>query len=74
LSTYLYIVQLIIASTLIGVILLQTQESGLGSAFGGGRSSLHRTRRGMEKTLHQITIGLSVAFFIMALITVIWAS
>ncbi len=71
-STYLYIVQLIMASALIGVILLQTQESGLGSAF-GGRSSLHRTRRGVEKTLFQITIGLSAAFFIMALITVIWA-
>ena len=71
-STYLYIVQFIIASVLIGVILLQTQESGLGSAF-GGRSSLHRSRRGLEKTLFQITIGLSVAFFIMALITVIWA-
>ncbi|MEA3346089.1 MAG: preprotein translocase subunit SecG [Chloroflexota bacterium] len=72
-STYLYIAQLIIASTLIGVILLQTQESGLGSPFGGG-SSLHRSRRGVEKMLFQITIGLSVAFFIMALITVVWAS
>jgi preprotein translocase subunit SecG len=72
LSTYLYIVQFMIASALIGVVLLQTQESGLGSAF-GGRSSLHHTRRGVEKTLFQITIGLSVAFFIMALITVIWA-
>jgi preprotein translocase subunit SecG len=73
LSTYLYIVQFIIAAALIGVILLQTQESSLGSAF-GGRSSLHRSRRGVEKTLFQITIGLSVAFLVMALVTVIWAS
>jgi preprotein translocase subunit SecG len=72
LSTYLYLVQLILASTLIGVILLQTQESGLGSAF-GGRSSLHRSRRGVEKTLFQITIGLAVAFFLMSLMTVVWA-
>ena len=71
-STYLYLVQLILASTLIGVILLQTQESGLGSAF-GGRSSLHRSRRGVEKTLFQITIGLAVAFFLMSLMTVVWA-
>lgn len=71
-STYLYIVQFILACVLTGVILLQAQESGLGSAF-GGRSSLHHTRRGVEKTLFHITIGLSVAFFIMALITVIGA-
>ena len=72
-STYLYVVQFIIAGALIGVILLQTQQSGLGSAF-GGRSSLHRTRRGLEKTLFQVTIGLSVVFFVMALVTVLWAS
>lgn len=71
-GTYLYIVQFIIAAALIGVIMLQTQESGMGSAF-GGRSSLHRSRRGVEKTLFQITIGLSVIFFIMALVTVAWA-
>lgn len=71
-SIYLYLVQLILASTLIGVILLQTQESGLGSAF-GGRSSLHRSRRGVERTLFQITIGLAVAFFLMSLMTVVWA-
>jgi len=71
LSTYLYIAQCIVACVLIGVILLQTQESGLGSF--GGRSSLHRSRRGVEKTLFQVTIGLSVAFFLIALITVIGA-
>jgi len=72
LSTYLYIAQFIIACTLIGVILLQTQQSGLGSPFGGS-SSLRRSRRGVEKVLFQLTIGLAVAFFIMSLITVIWA-
>ena len=71
-STYLYVVQFIVAAALIGVILLQTQESGLGSAF-GGRSSMHRSRRGLEKTLFQITIGLSATFFVMALVTVVWA-
>ena len=69
-NTYLYVVQFILASALIVVILLQTQQSGAGSAF-GGRSSLHRSRRGVEKALFQVTIGLSVAFFLMALITVI---
>lgn len=68
-STYLYITQFVVASVLIGMILLQTRESGLGSF--GGRSSLHRSRRGVEKTLFQVTVGLSVAFFLIALITVI---
>jgi len=71
LSTYLYIVQFIVACILIVMILLQTQESGLGSF--GGRSSLHHSRRGVEKTLFQVTIGLSVVFFLIALITVVGA-
>jgi preprotein translocase subunit SecG len=48
---------------------LQTKGGGLGSIFGGD-GGVYRTRRGIEKTLHQATIGLSVLFFIIALITV----
>lgn len=70
--TYLYIVQIIIAATLIAIILLQTKGSGLGGIF-GGQGAVYTSRRGVEKTLFNITIGLSAAFFVCATIIVIVA-
>ncbi len=69
---YLQIVQIIVAIALIVVILLQTPTMGLGGIFGGD-SSVARSRRGVEKTLYQITIALSVAFFLISVITVVVA-
>lgn len=69
--TYLYIVQIILAVTLIVVILLQAKGSGLGGLFGSDTGSIYKTRRGVEKTLFNLTIGLSIAFFLMSLITVL---
>ncbi|HRJ43779.1 MAG: preprotein translocase subunit SecG [Caldilineaceae bacterium] len=65
----LMIATIIIAITLIGVVLVQGANSGLGSAFGGD-SGIYRTRRGVEKTLFTMTITLSVIFLLMSLITV----
>lgn len=59
--SYLTIIQLIIAILLIVVILLQSRGSGLGSAFGGD-GNVYRTKRGLEKTLHLVTIILSILF------------
>jgi protein translocase SecG subunit len=36
----------------------------------GGDSTIHKTRRGVEKTLHQATIGLALAFFAISLLSV----
>ena len=59
----------IIAIALIAVILIQGQtSSGLGSAFGG--TDIYRTRRGMERTLFNLTFLLAGIFFLLALITV----
>lgn len=69
---YLQIIQIIVAIALIVVILLQTPSMGLGGIFGGD-SSVARSRRGVEKTLYYITIGVSVAFFLISLVTVIVA-
>ncbi len=66
---YLMIATIIVALTLIGVVLLQGQNSGLGSAFGGD-SSVYRTRRGVEKTIFNLTVVLSVIFLLLSLITV----
>ena len=70
--TSLQIVQIIVAVTLIILILLQTKGTGLGSIFGGD-SSVYKSRRGVEKTLFNATIALSVVFFLVAMANVIIA-
>ena len=56
-------VQILTSIALIIVIILQAQGQGLGGLFGGADSmGITKTRRGLEKTLFQITVGLSVAF------------
>lgn len=57
----LSIIQLIIAVLLIAVVLLQTQGTGLSTAFGGGGESF-RSKRSMEKLLVWITILLAFVF------------
>lgn len=60
-SKFLTILQIIVAILLIGVILLQGRGSGLFSPFGGMERTFH-TRRGVEKILYYLTIGLAVIF------------
>lgn len=62
------IIQIILSITITALLLLQAKGAGLGSVFGG--DGVYRTRRGVEKTLYQITIGLIVLFFILALVSV----
>jgi preprotein translocase subunit SecG len=52
------------------LVLLQT-KGGLGGLFGGEGSVFHR-RRGVERTLFHVTIGLSAVFFLSALATALW--
>lgn len=67
---YLSIALIIISTVLIGLVMLQTRGSGLGSIFGGD-SGIYRTRRGMEKTLFNVTIVFSALFLIVSLLTVL---
>lgn len=68
-SSYMMIASNIVAIALIAIILIQGQTStGLGSAFGG--TDIYRTRRGIEKTLYNLTFALATIFGILALITV----
>ncbi|MCB0154860.1 MAG: preprotein translocase subunit SecG [Anaerolineae bacterium] len=69
----LQVVQIIISIVIIGLVLLQAKGSGLGGIFGGD-GGVARTRRGVEKSLFQITIGLAVIFFILSLIAVMLTS
>jgi preprotein translocase subunit SecG len=59
---YINIAQILVAIALTLVILFQAKGSGIGTALGGGSSSSFRTRRGVEKTLFQLTIVLAIVF------------
>lgn len=69
-TTTMQIIQIILAVALIGIILLQSKGTGLGSIFGGD-GGVYRTRRGVEKTLFQATIGLVIVFFLVSILTVV---
>ncbi len=69
---YLDIVQIVLSMALIIVIVLQVRSSSsTSSMFGGIDSPVYKTRRGVEKTLFNVTIGLSVVFFAITLVNAI---
>lgn len=73
-EVYFYIAQIIISVALVVVILLQVRSGGMGGVFGGTESAVYKTRRGVERTLFNITIGLSVVFFVITILNAIIAS
>lgn len=56
---------------LIILILLQVRGGSLGTLMGSETGGQGRTRRGLEKTLFQITIGISIAFLAISAFAVI---
>jgi preprotein translocase subunit SecG len=68
---YLNIAQIIVSVALIVIILLQVRSGGMGGVFGGTETAVHKTRRGIERTLFNVTVGLSVAFFVITILNVI---
>jgi preprotein translocase subunit SecG len=68
-QTYLNIAQIILSIALILVILLQVRGGGLGGIFGQA-DTVYRTKRGVEKTLFQLTIVLIVLFVIISFVAV----
>jgi preprotein translocase subunit SecG len=67
-DTALSIAMILVSVLLIVVILMQSKGSGFSGAFGGSSSSIYRTRRGLEKTLYQFTIGIAIVFVIIAIL------
>lgn len=63
-SSIIPYIQIVLSVLLIGGVLLQQSEAGLGGTFGGGDgfSSGHHTKRGVEKTLFIATIVIAVLF------------
>ncbi|MFC2003522.1 preprotein translocase subunit SecG [Chloroflexota bacterium] len=67
-QTYLNLAQIVLSIALILTILLQVRGGGLGGIF-GSPDTVWRTKRGVEKTLFQLTIILIVLFLIVSLVT-----
>jgi len=66
-QTYLYIAQIVLAVALILAVLLQVRGGGLGGIFGQA-DTVYRTKRGVEKTLFQLTIVIVVMFIIVSIL------
>ncbi len=66
---FMLVAIIVLAIALVAIVLIQAQDAGLGSMFGGD-GSMYRTRRGLEKVVFNITIGLAVTFMLLSLLTV----
>ena len=67
-QTYLNVAQIVLSVALTLAILLQVKGGGLGGIF-GQPDTVYRTKRGVEKTLFQLTIILVVLFVIVSIIS-----
>jgi preprotein translocase subunit SecG len=67
----LNVLQIVVSVILIVVILLQVKGSGFGAALGGmSGGSVYRTKRGLERTLFQSTIILTIVFIFVSFLSV----
>ena len=64
-DTTLNAIQILVSVILVITILIQVRGQGTG-LFGSAEGGF-RTRRGLEKTLFQFTIGLAVVFIIISI-------
>jgi len=67
-KTFLLIIQLITALSIIGLILLQNSKGGLTSGVGG---EPYRTKRGAEKIIFTATIACGCLFLIISIINLL---
>jgi preprotein translocase subunit SecG len=70
-AVYLNIALIITSIALIASVILQSKGAGLGGLTGSDTGGIFTARRGIEKVLFNITIGLSILFFVLAVATVI---
>jgi preprotein translocase subunit SecG len=66
-QTYFSVAQIILSSALILAVLLQVRGGGLGGIF-GQPDTVYRTKRGVEKSLFQLTIVLVILFIIVSIV------
>ncbi len=70
-ALYLGVAEIVLAVALTVLVLLQTKGASLGGLMGGGGDSSggFRTRRGVEATMHRVTIACALGFFICTVLT-----
>ena len=66
-EVYLDIALIITAIALVASVILQSKGAGLGGLTGGDTGGVFTARRGIEKILFRVTIGLSILFFLLAI-------
>jgi protein translocase SecG subunit len=64
------VVTIILAIILIGLVILQSKGSGIGTTFGGDMG-FYGTKRGAEKMLFIFTIVVALLFFLCSLVSII---
>jgi preprotein translocase subunit SecG len=69
-TTYFDIALIIISIALIASVIFQNKGIGLGGLTGADSSQVFTARRGLEKTVFLITIGLAVVFVIITVLAV----
>jgi len=67
---YLDIALIITSIALIVSVILQSKGAGLGGLTGADTGGFFTARRGIEKTLFRITVGLSILFFVLNLVII----
>ena len=71
-APYLSVAEIILGVTLTVLVLLQTKGADLGGFLGGGggdSGGSFRTRRGIEVTMHRVTIACGILFFIVTFLS-----
>jgi preprotein translocase subunit SecG len=67
---YLNIAQILVSIFLVTLILLQTRGAGLAIGYSPD-TSIFRTRRGVERTLFQLTIATAILYTFLSILSVV---
>lgn len=68
---YFDIALIITSIALVASVILQSKGVGLGGLNGGDSGGVFTARRGIEKTLFYVTIGLGIVFVVLTVVTVV---
>ncbi len=69
-QTYINIAMIIVSILLIALVMIGARNSQVGNVFGGD-SPVYHTRRGVERTLFNVTVWVSIVFFALAILSVL---
>jgi len=69
-NSILFYTQIITSIALIVLIVLQQRGTALGAGFGGG-SEAYSTRRGAQKKIYYLTIGVATLFLVLGVLNIV---